>query len=191
MIEIRHFLERTVVIEPDEADDVITQEGLIATIERNSNTGELVLCLYNFYYENGKPVYTGSVEIPVSDWNQVVQICNELVEGSKMVANDEKRKSTIVVSWKLKKKLQEFGKMGETYEDVIWRLVEEVETLREDMQTALQFIYSKGLAEEYAKFLIEEGKAERVLNINPEEIPTEEEIAKICKEVDKEIEGGQ
>ena len=190
MIEIRHFLERTVVIEPDEADDVITQEGLIATIERNSNTGELVLCLYNFYYENGKPVYTGSVEIPVSDWNQVVQICNELVEGSKMVANDEKRKSTIVVSWKLKKKLQEFGKMGETYEDVIWRLVEEVETLREDMQTALQFIYSKGLAEEYAKFLIEEGKAERVLNINPEEIPTEEEIAKICKEVDKEIEGG-
>ena len=131
MLEARDFLERTMIIEPDEVDDVIIQEGLMATIERNNNTGELVLCLHNFYHENGKPVYTGSVEIPISDWNQIVQICNELVEGSRMVANVEERKSTIVVSWRLKKKLQEFGKMGETYEGVIWRLVEFYEKHKE------------------------------------------------------------
>jgi len=41
-----------------------------------------------------------------------------------MVVIREEEKSTITISWKLKKKLQELGKMGDTYESVIWRLVE-------------------------------------------------------------------
>ena len=41
-----------------------------------------------------------------------------------MVEDIEERKTTIVISLKLKKRLQNLGKMGDTYESVIWRLVE-------------------------------------------------------------------
>ncbi len=36
---------------------------------------------------------------------------------------EKKQKPKIVVSEKLKKKLDNFGKKGDTYEDIIWRLI--------------------------------------------------------------------
>lgn len=37
-------------------------------------------------------------------------------------------RTTIQVSKKLRDKLKELGKKGETYEDIIWKLVENYET---------------------------------------------------------------
>ncbi len=36
---------------------------------------------------------------------------------------EKKQKPKIVVSEKLKKKLDNFGKKGDTYEEIIWRLI--------------------------------------------------------------------
>jgi len=40
---------------------------------------------------------------------------------------DDKKWTYIRVSKKLANKLRELGKMGDTYEDVIWRLIEKAE----------------------------------------------------------------
>ncbi len=43
-----------------------------------------------------------------------------------MVGSESGRKTTIWVSVELKEELRKIGRMGDTYEDVIWRLLENV-----------------------------------------------------------------
>ena len=38
------------------------------------------------------------------------------------------KKTTIELSFELKEKLKELGKKGDTYEDIIWRLLEKQQT---------------------------------------------------------------
>ena len=42
-----------------------------------------------------------------------------------------RKKTTIEISFKLRDKLMKMGKKGETYENIIWRLIKESENPRE------------------------------------------------------------